>query len=49
MLKHLKCLHVDVLESGEVSKSFLSAVEYVLKVAINFFVTLTSRDILLGE
>ena len=40
------CLHVDFSESGEVNKSFLSAVEDVLKLAINFGVTLASADFL---
>ena len=47
--KHFKCVHVDDSELGEMSTSCLSAVEYLLKMALNISVTHTSRDTLLSE
>ena len=44
MPKHLKCVHVDDAELGERSKSCLSAVEYLRKMALDINFTHTSGD-----
>merc|ERR1719230_1868536 len=48
MPKHLKCVHVDDSKLGEMSKSCLSAVEYVVKKALEIGVEDAGRDTLLA-
>ena len=48
MPKHLKCVHVEDSKLGEVSKSCLSAVEYLREMALDIGVTNASRDTLLS-
>ena len=46
--KHLMCVHVVDSELGEMSKSCLSAVEYLRQMALNISVNHTSRGTLLS-
>ena len=48
MPKRLKCVHVDDSKLGEVSKSCLSAFEYLREMAFDIGVTNASRDTLLS-
>jgi len=48
MPQHLKCVHVDDSKLGEMSKSCLSAVEYMQKMAQEIGVTNATRDTLLS-